>query len=336
LDPSCCPVCGITLRSSDLESHFVQEIERLERVSRSYRSAAHGSITPSSSAASSSSMATPSTTQVLKREQDTRWETFHRIRINRTNRVRAKARKRRADERDDLPMDAAAAAAAAGCSANTPCPICGEKMYGTAEELNMHVVQCLRRNGEDGDEDEPLDVEGDSYEEYEWAGQRRVRVTTLLEGGFAGVGMQICKSTGDEETEDVVVDGDDTATFGASQFHENDIQSAVAASETSSTTDEGAGDVKMSTSFTLRESDSKDHIISALKQRVHELEEMNKEAKLKNRCLICLGDYKKPVVSTSCWHVHCEECWLLALGNKKLCPQCNLITPPTHLRRIYM
>ena len=100
--------------------------------------------------------------------------------------------------------------------------------------------------------------------------------------------MQICKSTGDEETEDVVVDGDDTATFGASQFHENDIQSAVAASETSSTTDEGAGDVKMSTSFTLRESDSKDHIISALKQRVHELEEMNKEAKLKNRCLICL------------------------------------------------
>ena len=72
-------------------------------------------------------------------------QTFHRIRINRTNRVRAKARKRRADERDDLPMDAAAAAAAAGCSANTPCPICGEKMYGTAEELNMHVVQCLRR-----------------------------------------------------------------------------------------------------------------------------------------------------------------------------------------------
>ena len=50
--------------------------------------------------------------------------------------------------------------------------------------------------------------------------------------------MQICKSTGDEEMEDVVVDGDDTATFGPSQFHETDIQSAVAASETSSV-DEG-------------------------------------------------------------------------------------------------
>lgn len=72
LDPSCCPVCGITLRSSDLENHFVQEIERLERVSRSSRStsaAGHSSVSPSSS-----SLSAPSSTQVHKREQDTRWE----------------------------------------------------------------------------------------------------------------------------------------------------------------------------------------------------------------------------------------------------------------------
>ena len=33
-----------------------------------------------------------------------------------------------------------------------------------------------------------MDVEGDNemYEEYEWAGQRRIRATTLLVGGFAG------------------------------------------------------------------------------------------------------------------------------------------------------
>ena len=42
-----------------------------------------------------------------------------------------------------------------------------------------------------------------------------------------GVGMQVCK-TGDEETEDVVVDGDDTAAFGPTQFNENDIQAATA------------------------------------------------------------------------------------------------------------
>ena len=42
-----------------------------------------------------------------------------------------------------------------------------------------------------------------------------------------GVGMHICKA-GDEETEDVVVDGDDTAAFGQPQFNEHDIQTAAA------------------------------------------------------------------------------------------------------------
>ena len=40
--------------------------------------------------------------------------------------------------------------------------------------------------------------------------------------------------------------------------------------------------------MTFKETDSKDHIINALKNRVNDLEEMNKEAKQKNRCLICL------------------------------------------------
>ena len=164
LDPSCCPVCGITLRSSDLEAHFVQELERLDRISRTYRPSSSNSLGGnavnhhhhnqqhshhhSPSPSGSAGLSTPgATTQVHKREQDTRWETFHRIRLNRTNRVRAKARKRRADERDDVmshDLAAAAAAAAAGCS-GTPCPICGQRMYGSAEELNQHVVQCLRR-----------------------------------------------------------------------------------------------------------------------------------------------------------------------------------------------
>lgn len=40
------------------------------------------------------------------------------------------------------------------------------------------------------EEDENVDVEGEGnsevYEEYEWAGQRRIRASTLLVGGFAG------------------------------------------------------------------------------------------------------------------------------------------------------
>ncbi len=51
------------------------------------------------------------------------------------------------------------------------------------------------------------------------------------------------------------------------------------------------------------ETDSKDHIISALKGRVADLEEMNKEAKRsKNRCLICLVNliqFKSIVIDNS-------------------------------------
>lgn len=76
-------------------------------------------------------------------------------------------------------------------------------------------------------------------------------------------------------------------------------------------------------------------IIEALKAKIREYE---KYVKNKPRCLICLEDYvnKNPVVSISCWHVYCENCWLLTLGAKKVCPQCSSITSATDLRRIYL
>ncbi|KAG8184747.1 hypothetical protein JTE90_019345 [Oedothorax gibbosus] len=54
------------------------------------------------------------------------------------------------------------------------------------------------------------------------------------------------------------------------------------------------------------------------------------------KCQVCLESYSKPVVSVCCWHVHCENCWLKALGNKRVCPQCEAITSPEDLRRIHL
>ncbi|CAL1282470.1 unnamed protein product [Larinioides sclopetarius] len=54
------------------------------------------------------------------------------------------------------------------------------------------------------------------------------------------------------------------------------------------------------------------------------------------KCQVCMESYKKPVVSVCCWHVHCETCWLKALGNKRVCPQCDTITSPSDLRRIHL
>lgn len=75
------------------------------------------------------------------------------------------------------------------------CPVCSERLSGTPEELNQHVERCLNKhnNGNPAGQhsnldEEEVDVEGDAetFEEYEWAGQRRVRATSMLVGGFSG------------------------------------------------------------------------------------------------------------------------------------------------------
>lgn len=75
------------------------------------------------------------------------------------------------------------------------------------------------------------------------------------------------------------------------------------------------------------------HIIEALKEKIREFETIIRN---KSKCLICMDEYRIPVVSICCWHVYCEFCWLRTLGARKLCPQCNMITSPADLRKIYM
>lgn len=75
------------------------------------------------------------------------------------------------------------------------CPVCNERV---PDDINLHVELCLRRhernNGsssaahDDDDDDMSIDVEGESYEEYEWAGQTRVRASSFLEGGYSAAG----------------------------------------------------------------------------------------------------------------------------------------------------
>lgn len=103
-----------------------------------------------------------------------RWETYKRIRSNRQARIRVKNRKRKVDE--------------------PSCPVCSERLSGTSDELNQHVERCLHKHngansgGNISIDDEEVDVEGDAdtFEEYEWAGQRRIRATSMLIGGFTG------------------------------------------------------------------------------------------------------------------------------------------------------
>merc|ERR1712018_309857 len=71
-------------------------------------------------------------------------------------------------------------------------------------------------------------------------------------------------------------------------------------------------------------------------QLIEELRQENDMLRQKSMCNICMDSYTTPLVSTVCWHVSCEECWMRALGTKKLCPQCKVIIQAKDLRRIYL
>ncbi|PRP79882.1 ring finger protein [Planoprotostelium fungivorum] len=74
-------------------------------------------------------------------------------------------------------------------------------------------------------------------------------------------------------------------------------------------------------------------VIRALKAQIQDME---KTLSGVTRCTVCMSNYVQPLVSTQCWHVHCEDCWLSSLSAKRLCPQCNVITLPSQLRRIFL
>ncbi|KAG5311710.1 RN220 ligase, partial [Acromyrmex insinuator] len=373
-DPSCCPVCGVTVRPQELEQHFAQELDRLYKVSSaSSRPRPSRSTLPPTHPQDHSHgtmLHAPSTADGTPQG---RWETYKRIKANRQARIRVKNRKRKADE--------------------ASCPVCSERLSGTPEELNQHVDRCLNKQnngnpaGQNANVDEEeVDVEGDpEYEEYEWAGQTRVRATSMLVGGFSAAGLATSSSNrsarggGNQEDEDVdlVVDGDDAAEFGPAQYSEADVvaprvdgtpreqkerdalREAVISPNAPHTpqqltpdsglTAQGLVEVKPEPGAATPVAQQNDPdegasgsprrdgdtpVVEALRGRIRELEAEMRGQPFK--CLICMEQYKKPVTSVCCWHVHCEQCWLHTLGAKKLCPQCNMITSPSDLRRIYM
>ncbi|XP_062338116.1 E3 ubiquitin-protein ligase RNF220a isoform X6 [Osmerus eperlanus] len=381
-----CPICQVLLRPGELQEHMEQEMERLTHM--------HLSKTPSQKDGAT----TPGTPKSLllsvhiKREGESpvvsplssedahhsdRYQTFLRVRANRQTRLNARIGKMKRRRPEDGQV----------------CPLCSAPLKGSEEEMSRHVELCLfKREGAFGAEDDSADMDGENgtrFEEYEWCGQKRVRATTLLEGGFRGTGFAMCSTKESQDSDaDLDVDGDDTLEYGKAQYTEADIipcsgedqgdakerealRGAVLnggmpsnritpefskwASDEMPSTSNGEGSkadpgatASSSTSCsslvprTCKNSeiekiteDSTATTLEALKARIRELEKQILRGD-RYKCLICMDSYTMPLTSIQCWHVHCEECWLRTLGNKKLCPQCNTITSPGDLRRVYL
>ncbi|KZP00165.1 hypothetical protein CALVIDRAFT_533816 [Calocera viscosa TUFC12733] len=125
--------------------------------------------------------------------------------------------------------------AAGPSSLSQKCPICEQEVLGDEDVVQAHVDACLAhlRLGQDGERETEMEEDGD---EYEWAGQRRVRVTAL--NGFAGTGFDVLNHSQPDVEDELDIDGDDTAVFGTAQFGENDIVGNEAAGEGDDTENE--------------------------------------------------------------------------------------------------
>ena len=77
------------------------------------------------------------------------------------------------------------------------------------------------------------------WEEYEWAGQKRIRASSLFRGGFPdhvlGDSTMISRkdNTAEDDVDDEVdIDGDETQQFGSPQYKEEDVGEAIALGKT--------------------------------------------------------------------------------------------------------
>ncbi|XP_051809569.1 E3 ubiquitin-protein ligase RNF220a isoform X7 [Acanthochromis polyacanthus] len=388
-----CPICQVLLRPGELQEHMETEIERLANICLSKNTS------PKDSAATPGTPKSMLLSVHIKREGESpvvsplssedahhsdRYQTFLRVRANRQTRLNASACPARIGKmKRRKPEDG-----------GQVCPLCSAPLAGSEEEMSRHVEQCLiQREGALGDDDS-ADMDGENgrgFEEYEWAGQKRIRATALLEGGFRGTGFATCsiKESAADSDADLDVDGDDTLEYGKAQYTEADIIPCSGAGEDqgearerealrgavlnggmpsnritpefskwasdempstsngeSSKTDPSTPSSSSSSCCVPRtcknseiekvtEEESTATTMEALKARIRELEKQILRGD-RYKCLICMDSYTMPLTSIQCWHVHCEECWLRTLGNKKLCPQCNTITSPGDLRRVYL
>ncbi|CAL8253357.1 unnamed protein product [Merluccius merluccius] len=230
--------------------------------------------------------------------------------------------------------------------------------------LNVRIGKLKKRKQEECQEG-PADL---APLEDDLSDRRKIQMTSTL-GGFkgAGLGSGLSRECRDSDV-DLDVDGDDTLEYGRAQYTETDI--IPCSGESSKDTAVNGPDSRVhleypkwakeeSPSTSSGESNKGDGSISSLHQTCHnsEIETVTENSALTTldalkarirdlekqlskgdrfKCLICMDSYTTPLTSIQCWHVHCEECWLRTLGAKKLCPQCNTITSPGDLRRVYL
>ncbi|XP_017898831.1 PREDICTED: E3 ubiquitin-protein ligase RNF220 isoform X5 [Capra hircus] len=224
-----CPICQVLLRPSELQEHMEQELEQLAQLPASKNSLLKDAMAPGTPKSlllsasikreGESPTASPHSSATDDLHHSDRYQTFLRVRANRQTRLNARIGKMKRRKQDEGQV----------------CPLCSCPLAGSEQEMSRHVEHCLsKREGSCMAEDDAADIEHENsnrFEEYEWCGQKRIRATTLLEGGFRGTssrhlgsGFVMCSGKENPDSDaDLDVDGDDTLEYGKPQYTEADV-----------------------------------------------------------------------------------------------------------------
>ncbi|KAI2661791.1 E3 ubiquitin-protein ligase RNF220 [Labeo rohita] len=304
-----CPICHAVLRPGELQEHMEQEMERLMQLHNSQGPAQKECLAagpPKSlfsmhikrEGSSSASSPRPADEAV----HSDRYQTFLRVRANRQTRLNVKE-------------------------------LCWCRCYAKQKVKSIHVwpdsgfphvstcplsarIGKLKRRKAEEDQRDVCVVEDGSVlsagREFEWAEQRRIQMVSVLRG-FRGLVSSTLKEHQDSDA-DLDVDGDDTLEYGKAQYTEADVIPC-------------SGNEP-------RDAEERQALRGAVLNIFMYL--IRHYSPIAWWMTPPSDSYTVPLTSIQCWHVHCEECWLRTLGAKKLCPQCNTITSPGDLRRVYL
>ncbi|OQR71063.1 E3 ubiquitin-protein ligase Rnf220-like [Tropilaelaps mercedesae] len=209
-----CPVCGVTIRLSEATAHYETEVMRLDEVglSRSVRRAGTSSHHDKHRSGADES----------REQRRLQWK---RVRRNRSSRLTARTGPLHLRRR------------LAGNPTGVNCPICDCSLDHLVndDERTRHVDECLAQSNNSPSRPEgdavDVDVEGSTDEsesgmddavgldEYEWAGQTRVRAHTA----FTNLIPRSNRTGQEEDIGDLDVDGDEETIYGQPQFTEADL-----------------------------------------------------------------------------------------------------------------
>ncbi|KAG8183055.1 hypothetical protein JTE90_018100 [Oedothorax gibbosus] len=325
-----CPICGTSLQLSELNSHFEMEVERLLEMSKCI-----------SQQLEVSSMHSPFSSPLCmvrkddKGKPESRWETYQRVKGNRTTRLTS-ARCIKMRKKWDDPND-------------------------RVQDENMHLLPGMRKR-DSSDMDSETSIDSRTAANFNWAVTARLHAIATLQRSLPDFSARKFEVSEDENQE-LNVDGDDSVTYGQPHYTEADVITCSTEDNDDNkeqirrlqSNDNNYTRLQDSNQWTINGNNGEGQEVTSTCVNNNDASECispsdkaskpNKDVNSDNpkdqiedgvKCLICMEPFIKPVVSICCWHVHCEECWLKTLGTKKLCPQCNIITAARDLRRIYL